>query len=158
MWDLLYLIETCNQEKKMGIILHLSQFTLDYVKHQVDMIQKGYKADQYVVQNLNWSVVYLLRITLSNYIIQKVLKLVSLTETLFEFYLDTTTIIISDSYDYLEETLNNVKSINIKSYLVENVADFHAAFIFDSESLESSGYFKPNNLRYINRIFEDTSD
>ena len=51
-----------------------------------------------------------------------------------------------------------MKSLKLKSYPGENVTDCCAAILVDAERLDSSGAFKPKHLRYITRIFEDTSD
>ena len=51
-----------------------------------------------------------------------------------------------------------MKSLKLKSYPGENVTDCCAAILVDAERLESAGAFKPENLGYITRIFEDTSD
>ena len=112
---------------------------------------------QYVVQNLTWSGVYL-RSTLSNTILQKVLPLVPLTATGPEVFVANMTIFLSDYYYALEETLNNMKSLKLKSYTGENVTDCCAAILVDAERLESTGAFKPEHLGCINCIFEDTSD
>ena len=68
------------------------------------------------------------------------------------------TTFLSDSYDDLEETLNHMKSLKLKSYPGENVTDCYAAILVDAKRLESDGAFKPEHLGYIIRIFEDTSD
>ena len=84
------------------------------MKHHVQSLQKGSEADQYVIQNLTWSGVYL-RSTLSNTLLQKVLILVLLTATGPEVFVATMTTFIYDSYDALEEALNNMKSLKLKS-------------------------------------------
>ena len=64
-------------------------------------------------------------------------------------------------YDYyyaLEETLNHMKSLKLKSYPGENVTYCCVAILVDAERLESAGAFKPEHLGTIIRIFEDTSD
>ena len=91
----------------------------------VQSLLKGSEEDQYVVQNLMWSGVYL-RSTLSNTLLQKVLTLVPLTATEPEMYVAIMTKFLSDSYDALEETLTYMNSFKIKSYLGENIADFFA--------------------------------
>ena len=115
MWDVLSLSDPRNKEKRWDLLLHQSRFPLDYVKSHVQSLLKGSEADQYVVHNLTWSVVYL-RITLSNTLLQKVLKLVPLTATGPEVFVATMTTFLSDYYDALEETLNHMKSIKLKSY------------------------------------------
>ena len=68
------------------------------------------------------------------------------------------TTFLSDSYDALEETLNHIKSLKLKSYPGENVMDCCAAILVDAERLGSAEVFNPDNLGYITHIFEDTSD
>ena len=75
-----------------------------------------------------------------------------------EVYVAIMTTFLSDSYDALEETLNNMKSLKLKSYPGENVTDCCTAIVVDAERLESAGAFKPGHLGYITRIFEDTAD
>ena len=127
------------------------------MKHHVQSLLKGSEADQYVVQNLMWSGVYLRR-TLSNTLLQKVLTLVPLTSTGPEVFVDTMTTFLSDSYDALEETLNHMKSLKLKIYPGKNVKDCCAEILVDAERLDSDGAFKPEHLGYITRIFEDTSN
>ena len=69
-----------NTDKKWYLLLYQSRFPLEYVKDYVQSRLKGSEADQYVVQNLTCSGVYLRR-TLSNTLLQKVLTLVPLTAT-----------------------------------------------------------------------------
>ena len=80
MWDVFSLPEPHNKEKRWDLLLHQSRFPLDYVRSHVQSLLKGSEADQYVVQNLTWSGVYL-RSTLSNTLLQKLLTLVPLTAT-----------------------------------------------------------------------------
>ena len=77
MWYVFSSIYPLNKYKKWYLFLHQYIFTLEYVKHHVQSLQKESEADQYVVKNLTWSGVYL-RITLSNTLLQKVLALVPL--------------------------------------------------------------------------------
>ena len=51
-----------------------------------------------------------------------------------------------------------MNSLKLKSYPGENVADCCAEILVDAECLGSSGAFKPEDLGYITRIFDDTSD
>ena len=81
-----------------------------------------------------------------------------LTETGPEVFVATMTTFFFDSYDALEETLNHMKSLKLKSYPGENVTDFCAEILVDAERLESAGALKPEHLGYITRIFEDTSE
>ena len=97
---------------KWDIFLHYSRPPLDYVKLHVKIIQKGSEADPYVVQNLTGSVVYL-RSSLSNTLLQNVLKLVPLTETGPEFFVATMTTFIFKSYDALEKILTRMKSLKL---------------------------------------------
>ena len=130
---------------------------MDYIKYHVKSLQRGYNADQYVVQNLMWSETYPIN-TLSNAILYKVLTLVTLTATRPEVYVFIMTIFLSNYYNALEETHNNMKSIKLKIYLGEYVIDCCAAILAYSEGLENSGVFTPKHLGYITIIVEDTSD
>ena len=127
------------------------------MKRHVQSLFKVSEVDQYAVQNFMWSGVYL-RSTLSNTLLQKVLTLVLLTATGPEVPVATMTIFLSDSYDDLEETLNHMNSLILKSYPGENVTDCCAAILVDAERLDSDWSFKPEHLGYIIIIFEDTSD
>ena len=84
--------------------------------------------------------------------------MVPLTATVPEVFVTTMTTFLSNPYDTLEETMNHMKSLKLKSYPGENVTDCCAEILVDSERLEISGAFKPEDLGYITRIFEDTSD
>ena len=83
------------------------------MKLHVQILHKGSEADQYVVQNLTWSGVYL-GSTSSNTLLHKVLSLVPLTATVPEFFVPTMTTFILDSCGALEETLTNMKIFKIK--------------------------------------------
>ena len=157
MWGVFSLPDPRNKEKKWDIILPQSRFPFDYVKRHVQILQKGSESDQYVIQNLRWSGIYL-RSTLSNNVLQKLLMLVPLTATLPEVFVATMNIFISDSYDALEENLNHMKSLKLKIYPGENVTDFCAENLVDAERLESAGAFNTEHLVYITRIFEYNSD
>ena len=126
------------------------------MKLHVQILQKVSEAEQYIVQNLTWSGVYL-RITLSNTLLQNVLTLVPLIETGPEVFVTTMTTFLYDSDDSLEETFTHVKSLKLKSYPRENVTYCCAAILVDAEHLESAGAFNPEHLGYITSIFEDTS-
>ena len=156
-WDFFSLPDPRNKEKRWDILLHQSRFPLDYVTSHVQSLLKGSEVDQYVVQILTWSGVYPSS-TLSNTLLQKVLTLLPLTATGPEVFVATMTTFHSDSYDALEETLNHMKSLKLKSYPGENVTDCCAEILIDAERLESVEAFKPDHLGYITRIFEDTSD
>ena len=88
------------------------------MKHHVQSLQKDSKAYQYVVQNLMWSGVYL-RSNFSNTLLQKVLTLGPLKATGPEVYVATMTNVLSDSYNYLVDTLNHMKSLELKDHLGE---------------------------------------
>ena len=92
------------------------------MKRHVQSLLKGSESDQYVLQNLTWSGVYL-RSTLSNNLPQKVLTLVPLKATGHEVFVATMTIFLSDSYDDLEETLTHMNSLKLKSCPGDNVTD-----------------------------------
>ena len=79
-WDGFSLLDLRNKDKNCYLLLHQSIFTLEYVKGHVQSLQKGSEADQFVVQNLTWSGVYL-RSTLPSTLLQKVLSLVPLIAT-----------------------------------------------------------------------------
>ena len=76
---------------------------------------KGSEADQYVVQNLTWSGVYL-RSALTNTLLHTVLKLVPLTATGPEVFVATMTIFLSYFYDALEVNLTYMKRRKLKIY------------------------------------------
>ena len=84
--------------------------------------------------------------------------MVTLTATGPEVFVATMTTFLSNSYDVLEETLNHMKSLKLKSYPEKNVTDCCAAILVDTERPESTGAFKPEHLGYIPCIFEDTSE
>ena len=99
-----------------------------------------------------------MRSTLSNTLLQKLMTLVLMTETGPEVYVATITTIISDSYYSLVDTLKHMKSLKIKYHSGRDVADLYDAILVNVESLESDGAFKPEQIGYIIRIFENTSD
>ena len=160
MWDVFSITEPQNKEKEWDLFLHHSKFPLEYVKGLVQILLKGSEADQYIVQNLTWSGVYL-RSTFSNDLLQKVLTLVTLTATGSEVSVATMTTIISNSSYSLVDTLNHTnhtKNVKLKDHTGRNSADCYDAMLVNVESLESAGAFKPKHLGYIICIFEDTSD
>ena len=106
MWDVFSITEPQNKEKLWDLLLHHSKFSLEYMKSHVQSLLKGSEADQYIVQNLTWSGVYL-RSTLSNDLLQKVLTLMPLTSTVPEVYVTTMPTIIYNSYYSLVNTLNH---------------------------------------------------
>ena len=113
MWDVFSLPDPRNKEKNWYLLLHKSIFPLEYVKLHVKSLQKGSEADQYVVQNLTCSGVYL-RSTLSNNLLWKVLTLVSLIATGPNIFFATMTIFLSNYYYALEETITHMKSLKLK--------------------------------------------
>ena len=133
-WYVFSFPNTHNKDKRWDLLLHQSRFPSDYVKRHLQSLLKGSEADQYFVQNLTWSGVYL-RSTLSNTLLQKVLTLVLLTATGPEVYVAIMTTFLSDSYDALEDTLNNMKSLKLNRYQGENVTDCCAAILVDVERL-----------------------
>ena len=84
--------------------------------------------------------------------------MVPLTATGPEVYVATMTTIISDSYYSLVDTLNQMKNLKLKDHSGRDAADYHDEILVTVESLESAGAFKPEHLRYIIRIFENTSN
>ena len=151
-WDVFSLPDPRNTDKKWNLLLHQSIFPLEYVKCHVQIVQKGSKADHYVVQNLAWPVVYLMS-TLSNTLLQKVLTLVPMTATEYEVFVSTMTKFLSDSSDALEDTLTHMESLKLKKYPGENVTDCCAEILVDADILERARAFKPNHLGYITCIF-----
>ena len=156
MWGVFSLLDPHNNDKKWYIFLHRSIFSLDYVKHHVKILQKGSKADKYMVQNLTCSGVYL-RSNFSSAFLQKVLKLVPLTEAGTKVFVATMTKVIYHSYYYLMYTMNHMKILKLKDHPGYNVADYCNAVLVDVERLESAGVFNPEHLGCIIRIFEYTS-
>ena len=110
-----------------------------------------------MVQNLTWSGVYL-RSSLLYSLFQNILKLVSLTATGPEVYVATMTTVLSNYYDSLVDTLNQMKSLKLKDNTVGDVANCCDAILVDVERLESARAFNPEHLGYIIRIFEDNYD
>ena len=112
MWDVFYLPETRNKENKWGLFLNQYIFPLDYTKHHVKSLQKYFKADKYIVQNLKWSGVYL-RSTLLYAILQKELELVPLTKTGSEVYVANMNTVLSYYCDSLVGNMNHMKSLKL---------------------------------------------
>ena len=108
MWDVFSLPDPHNKENKWYLFLHQYIYSLEYVKRHVQSLQKGYEEDQYVVHNLTWSGVYL-RSTLSNTLLQKVLTLVPLKATGPGVFVAAMTTFLPYFYDYLEDTLTQMK-------------------------------------------------
>ena len=75
MCDILFLLEHYNQDKKRDLILNQSRFPLYYVAHHTKSLNEGSETDQYVDKNLICTVEFL-RITLSNFLLQKLLTMV----------------------------------------------------------------------------------
>ena len=157
MWDVFYITEPQNKEKEWDLLLHHSKFPLEYVKGLVQSLLKGSEADQYIVQNLTWSGVYL-RSTFSNDLLQKVLALVLLTATGPEVYVATMTTIIPDYYYSLADTLNHTHNLKLKDHLGRDFVDCYDAILVNVESLEIAGSFNPDHLVYIICIFENNYD
>ena len=155
MWNVFYIKDSQNKYKEWDILLHHFKFPLEYVKGLVQSLLNGSEADQYIVQNLKWSGVYL-RSTLSNDLLQKVLTLVPLTATGPEVYVATMTTIISDSYYSFMDTLNQMKNPKLKDHPGRDAADCHDEILVNVESLESARAFNPEHLGYIIGIFENT--
>ena len=105
------------------------------MKLHLNSLNKGSKLDQYVVQNLAWSGVYL-RINFSNTLIQKVLTLFPLTATRPEVFISAMTTFLFDSYDALKETIDHVNSINLHSYPGENATYCCATILVDADIVE----------------------
>ena len=84
--------------------------------------------------------------------------MVPLASTGPEVYVTTMTTVLSNSYDFLMDTLKHMKSIKLKDHPGGNIADFCDVILVDVEHFESAGAFKPEHLGYIFRIFEDNYD
>ena len=145
MWYVFSIPYPHNKEKKWDILLHQYRFPLEYVKRHVQSLLKGSDADQYVVQKLTWSGVYL-RSTLSNNILHKLLSLVPLTSTGPEVFVATMNIFLSDSYDALEETLTHMNILKLKIHPGDNVTYCCAEILVDDERLGSAGAFNTEHL------------
>ena len=98
------------------------------MKGHVQSLLKGSEADQYIVQNLTWSGVYL-RSTFSNDLLQRVLTLVLLKATGPGVYIATMTNIISNYYYSLVDTLNHINNLKLKDNPGRYVADFYNAIL-----------------------------
>ena len=134
-----------------------SKIPLEYVKGLIQSLLKGSEVDQYIFQNLTWSGEYL-RSTFSKDLLQRVLTLLPLTATGPEVYVATMTTIISDSYYYLTDTINQMNSLKLNDNQGGDTVDCYDAILKNVEGLESAGAFKPEHLGYIISIFENTSD
>ena len=75
MWDVFSLPKHCKKENNWYLLLNHSLFPLYYLGRHINIFKKSSEADQYVVQNLIWSGVYL-RNNLSNSILHKVLIMI----------------------------------------------------------------------------------
>ena len=67
------------------------------------------------------------------------------------------TIILSGSYNDLEDTLSHFKSLKLKSYAGQDVVYWCDSILLDAEHLESDRDFKLNHFNYSTHIFEYTS-
>ena len=105
-----------------------------------------------MVQNLTYSGAYL-RITLAFALLQKVMELVLLTETIPVVFVATMTIVLPNSYASLEVTLNNLKLLKLKVRLEENILEFYVTILVYYEHLDSVCVFYPKPLGYITHIF-----
>ena len=86
------------------------------------------------------------------------MKLVLLTKTGPEVYVDTMNEVLSDYYDSLVDTMNHMKSLWLKDHPGENVADCCDVNLVDVECIEISGAFKTDHLGYITITFDNTSN
>ena len=62
------------------------------------------------------------------------------------------------SYNDLEETFNHLNSLKLNKYAGDIISYWCAEILVDAEQLDIAGSFKPNQLGYINHIFEDNWD
>ena len=95
---------------------------------------------------------------MSNNLLRKILILDTLTATGREVFVSNMTKFLFYSYDNLEETINHMNSLKLKSYPGESVTYFCGVILVDVGRLESHGVFNSEHLGYITYIFEDTSD
>ena len=105
--------------------------------------------------------------TFTHGLLQKVLALVPLTPDVTEVYVSTMTNTLSEYYGDMEETLNHLKSIKLKSYTGENVSNFCAPIIVDYEGsltrsdvtfhkCDNKGHIK-SKVRYNGNIYSSNS-
>ena len=74
----------------------------------------------------------------------------TLPKTGTEVYVTTMTTFLYESYNYLENKMNHLKNIKLKSFPGDKVADLRAAILVDSEHLKSDGEFNTKHLGNIN--------
>ena len=97
-----------------------------------------------------------MRSNFSDVLIQKVLKLLSMTETGPEVYVATMITVLYNYHAYLADILNHTKSLKLKDHTGYNVKDICDVVLLDADRFESAGAFNPKYLSYIIGIFEDT--
>ena len=73
--ECLYITNPFNEENNWYLLLNHSRFNLGHVKCHMKRLKEGSEADQYAIKNMMWSRLYL-GITLSNYLLYKVLTMV----------------------------------------------------------------------------------
>ena len=109
------------------------------------------------MQNLDWSGQYL-RNSLSADLLTKVLREIPITASGPEVFITTMHICISDSYEALEETKKQLKSLKLSDFPGENVVDCCARILMLAEQLDSAGAFEIDLLCAIARIFTLSSE
>ena len=67
-----------------------------------------------------------------------------------EVYVTTMKTFLYESYNYLENNMNHLKNIKLKSFPGDKVADLRAAILVDSEHLKRDGEFNTKHLGNIN--------
>ena len=68
------------------------------------------------------------------------------------------TIVLSCCCDFLYDTLNQLKSLKLKSRMGENVTYLCSGILEDAEPFDSVRAFNPKQIDYITSIFHYTSD
>ena len=101
----------------------MADFLFEHVKNHIEVLRKDEtRADSYVIQNLNWSGQFLRNI-LHDEFLAKVLRYVPITASGPEIFMATVIVCFSDSYDALEQTKIELKTIKLKNFPSENVQD-----------------------------------
>ena len=126
---------------------------MDYVrKFDQEIKSDTSQTDKYAFQNLDWSGQYL-RNSLSADLLTKVLRELPITASGPEVFITTMHICLSDSYEALEETKKQLKTLKLSDFSGENVVNCCAQILMLAKCLDSAGAFEPNLLCAITRIF-----
>ena len=157
MWDVFNIPATAGS-KSWDLFKDHGRLPFEHVKNHIEVLRKDEtRADSYVIQNLNWSDSFL-RNTLHHELLAKFLRYVPITASGPEIFMATVTVCFSDSYDALEQTKIELKTIKLKDFPGENVQDCVAKILDLCERLESGGAFDNQLICSIMKIFENASD